>query len=164
MPRHFLALAACLALTAVTPSAATAAQLRAGVAKADITPVNGGTTLGFVRPDVAVKGVHTRLMGRVLVLDDGDTKVALLSSDLAFPLQKNSLVARVRDLGFDHGTVLYTGTHTHSGPEDLADWQVEQLAKAIRAADASREPVRAAWGSQRVLDVNRNRSIEAHLA
>jgi neutral ceramidase len=152
-----------LLLVATAPTAAQA-ELRAGVATADITPENGGTTLGFVRPDITVKGVHTRLMGRVLVLDDGDSKVALLSTDLGFPLQKDSLVARVKDLGFTHDRILYTGTHTHSGPEDLADWQVEQLARAIRAADGSLEPVRAAWGSQRVLDVNRNRSIEAHLA
>ena len=154
---------ALVALACLAP-AAEAAPLRAGVAKADITPVNGGTTLGYVRPDITVKGVHTRLMGRVLVLDDGDTKVALLSTDLAFPHQRDSLVARVADLGFTHDTILYTGTHTHSGPGDLSDWQVEQLARAIRAADAARVPVRAAWSSQRVLDVNRNRSIEAHLA
>jgi Neutral/alkaline non-lysosomal ceramidase, N-terminal len=141
------------------PGAAHAAELRAGVAGADITPENGGTTLGYVRLDVTVKGVHTRLMGRVLVLDDGDTEVALLSTDLAFPHQKDSLVARVKDLGFTHDKILYTGTHTHSGPEDLSDWQVEQLARAIRRAHSSRVPVRAAWGTQRVLDVNRNRAI-----
>ncbi|MEA2387041.1 MAG: neutral ceramidase [Thermoleophilaceae bacterium] len=151
-------------LAAIAPAAADAAPLRAGVATADITPENGGTTLGYVRPDITVKGVHTRLMGRVLVLDDGDSEVALLSTDLAFPHSKNSLVARVKDLGFTHDTILYTGTHTHSGPGSLADWQVEQLARAIRAAHSSRVPVRAAWGSRRVLDVNRNRSIEAHLA
>jgi neutral ceramidase len=149
---------------AAPATAASAAQLRAGVATADITPENGGTTLGYVRPDITVKGVHTRLMGRVLVLDDGDTRVALLSTDLAFPHQKDSLVARVADLGFTHENILYTGTHTHSGPEDLSNWQVEQLARAIRQAHSSRVPARAAWGSQRVLDVNRNRSIEAHLA
>ena len=152
-----------LLLVATAPTAAQA-ELRAGVATADITPENGGTTLGFVRPDITVKGVHTRLMGRVLVLDDGDSEVALLSTDLAFPLQKDSLVARVKDLGFTHDKILYTGTHTHSGPGSLSDWQVEQLARAIRAAHASKVPVRAAWGSQSVLDVNRNRSIEAHLA
>jgi neutral ceramidase len=157
-----LALAAVVA--ACLPAAAEAAPLKAGVATADITPENGGTTLGFVRPDITVKGVHTRLMGRALVLDDGDTKVALLSTDLAFALEKDSLVARVQDLGFTHETILYTGTHTHSGPESLADWQVEQLARAIRTAHSARVPVRAAWGTQRVLDVNRNRSIEAHLA
>jgi neutral ceramidase len=156
-------LAAALATLVLAPPAH-AAPLQAGVATADITPENGGTTFGFVRPDITVKGVHTRLTGRALVLDDGDTKVALLSTDLGAPFEKNSLVARVQDLGFTHETILYTGTHTHSGPGSLADWQVEQLARAIRKADTDRVPVRAAWGTQRVLDVNRNRSIEAHLA
>jgi neutral ceramidase len=153
------------ALAAVTlaPSAH-AAPLRAGVATADITPENGGTTFGFVRPDIMVKGIHTRLMGRALVLSDGDTEVALLSTDLGAPFEKDSLVARVQDLGFTHETILYTGTHTHSGPGDLADWQVEQLAQAIRKAHENLAPARAAWGRRRVLDVNRNRSIEAHLA
>ena len=141
-----------------------AAPLQAGVATADITPENGGMTLGFVRPDVMVKGVHTRLMGRALVLDDGDTEVVLLSTDLGYPLEKDSLVARVKDLGFTHETILYTGTHTHSGPMSLSDWQVEQLARAIRKAHEARVPARAAWGTGRVFDVNRNRSIEAHLA
>ena len=152
-----------LALLALAPSAH-AAPLRAGVATADITPENGGTTFGFVRPDILVKGIHTRLMGRALVLDDGDTEVALLSTDLGAPFEKDSLVARVKDLGFTHETILYTGTHTHSGPGDLADWQIEQLAQAIRKAHEGLEPARAAWGRRRVLDVNRNRSIEAHLA
>ena len=159
-PAAFALTFAALAL----PASAGAAELQAGVARADITPVNGGTTFGFVRPDVAVKGIHTRLMGRALVLDDGDTQVALLSTDLGVPFEKNSLVARVQDLGFTHETILYTGTHTHSGPGELAPWQVEQLARAIRKAHAERVPVRAAWGTRRVLDVNRNRSIEAHLA
>ena len=152
-----------LIVVALAPSAH-AAPLQAGVATADITPENGGMTLGFVRPDVMVKGVHTRLMGRALVLDDGDTKVALLSTDLGYPLDKDSLVARVKDLGFTHETILYTGTHTHSGPMSLSDWQVEQLATAIRKANDALVPARAAWGTGRVLDVNRNRSIEAHLA
>ncbi|HYH59140.1 MAG TPA: neutral/alkaline non-lysosomal ceramidase N-terminal domain-containing protein [Thermoleophilaceae bacterium] len=163
MPSRLAGLLVVLAFAALAPSAH-AAPLRAGVATADITPQNGGTTLGFVRPDVMVRGVHTRLMGRALVLDDGDTKVALLSTDLAYPLEKDSLVARVADLGYTHESILYTGTHTHSGPGSLSDWQVEQLAQAIRAADARLEPARAAWGTANVLDVNRNRSIEAHLA
>src|SRR5687768_5114813 len=156
-------LVAALATIALAPSAH-AAPLRAGVATADITPENGGTTFGFVRPDVTVKGVHTRLMGRVLVLDDGDTEVVLLSTDLGAPFEKDSLVARVKDLGFTHETILYTGTHTHSGPGELADWQVEQLARAIRKAHEARVPARGAWGTGRALDVNRNRSSEAHLA
>src|SRR5919106_2398628 len=163
MPRKLAGLAVVLALVALAP-VAQAAPLRAGVATADITPENGGTTFGFVRPDITVKGIHTRLMGRALVLDDGDTEVALLSTDLGVPFEKDSLVARLQDLGFTHETILYTGTHTHSGPGSLASWQVEQLAQAIRQAHAELAPARAAWGRRRVMDVNRNRSIEAHLA
>ncbi|MFP5218935.1 MAG: neutral/alkaline non-lysosomal ceramidase N-terminal domain-containing protein [Actinomycetes bacterium] len=161
-------LSALMVLTAVAfvpwATAEPAPVLHAGAAVVDITPRLGGTTLGYVRPDMPVDGVHTRLMGRALVLDDGDTEVVLLATDLAFPLEKDSLVARVADLGFTHETVLYTGTHTHSGPQDLADWQVEQLARAVREAHAAKEPAKAAWGSARVSGVNRNRSIEAHLA
>ena len=153
----------CLGLAAAAPTAP-AASLKAGAARVDITPANGGTTLGYVRPDITVKGVHTRLMGRALVLDDGDTKLALLATDLAFALDKESLVARLQDLGYSHDTILYTGTHTHSGPGELAAWQVEQLANAIRRADARRVPARAAWGTGIVTSANRNRSIEAHLA
>lgn len=151
-------------LTVPLTTASAAPVLEAGAASVDITPRLGGTTLGYVRPDMAVDGVHTRLTGRALVLDDGDTEVVLLATDLGFPLDKDSLVARIADLGFTHETVLYTGTHTHSGPEKLADWQVEQLASAVRQAHAAKQPARAGWGTARVADVNRNRSIEAHLA
>lgn len=158
-----VALVVLLALAAA-PADADAARLRAGAASFDITPPNGGTTLGYVRPDIAVEGVHTRLTGRALVLDDGNTEVVLLATDLAFPLDKDSVVARVADLGFTHETVLYTGTHTHSGPGHLEDWQLEQLAQAIREAHAAKARARAAWATREVPGVGRNRSIEAHLA
>lgn len=117
-----------------------------------------------MRPDIATDGVHTRLTGRALVLDDGDTPVVLVATDLGFPLRKDDLVARVADLGYTSATVLYHASHTHAGPEALDDWQVDQLARAIRRAHASRVPVAAGWGTAEVPRVNRNRSVEAHLA
>ena len=144
---NMLVVAICTVTGLALPSDAAAGKLRAGVASFDITPPTGGTTLGYVRPDIAVEGVHTRLTGNALVLDDGDTQIALLATDLAFALDKDSVVARVADLGFTHETVLYTGTHTHAGPDALADWQVEQLARAIRAAHARAVPHPARAGS-----------------
>jgi neutral ceramidase len=155
-------LLAVLVTLVVVPDAS--AALRAGAARVDITPVNGGSTLGFVRPDVAVKGVHTRLTGRVLVLADGDSRVALLATDLGYALEKDSIVARVADLGYTHDQILYTTSHTHAGPDALSGWQVQQLADGIRRATERLRPARAAWADGSVAGVNRNRSIEAHLA
>lgn len=159
-----LAVAACAAALLAPPALAGAAPLRAGAAAVDITPRNGGTTLGFVRPDITVKGAHGRLTGRVIVLDDGDTRIALLATDLGFPLDKEGLVARLAPLGFTHETIFYTGTHTHSGPESIAPWQTAQLAAAVREATERLVPARAGWGQVTVPGVARNRSIEAHLA
>ncbi len=158
-----LLLAGGLSVPVASADSPPAGALRAGAAQVDITPRLGGNTLGYVRPDMAVDGVHTRLTGRALVLQDGDSKVALLATDLGFPLNKDDVIARVADLGYTHANVVYTGTHTHSGPEDLADWQVEQLAQAIRRADKALTPAKAAWGSTVVRGVARNRSVEAHL-
>jgi neutral ceramidase len=172
IPRHLdvplrrLAVLVLLALLAAAGAAADAtAALRAGAAVTDITPQNGGTTLGFVRPDITVKGVRTRLTARALVLENGGRKVALIATDLGMALSKADLLARLQPDGFDHGSLLYTSTHTHSGPEGLDPWQLDQIAAAVREADARTVPARAGWGTnRRVLDVARNRSIEAYLA
>lgn len=154
-------------LVAAAPASSADARtpLRAGIASVDITPALGGEMLGYVRPDIPTDGVHTRLTGRALVLDDGSGQpVALLATDLGFALRKDAVVARVADLGYTNATVVYHSSHTHAGPDELSDWQVDQLARAIRTAHEARVPVRAAWGTSERQDINRNRSIEAHLA
>lgn len=59
---------------------AVATNLRAGVAKVDITParVDGLTVVGHRRP---VTGVRDPLRAGVLVLDDGDTRAANVTLD-----------------------------------------------------------------------------------
>lgn len=162
---RFAVMALLTLLVAASASADASAALRAGAAVADITPENGGTTLGFVRPDITVKGVRTRLTARALVLENGGRKVALIATDLGMALSKADLVARLEKDGFDNGSLLYTSTHTHSGPGGLDPWQLDQIAAAVREADARTVPARAAWGTNgQVLDVARNRSIEAYLA
>ncbi len=58
-----------------------ASNLRAGVAKVDITPeiVPGMKASGHVR---AVSGVRDPLRAGVLLLDDGETKAAIVTTDL----------------------------------------------------------------------------------
>ena len=68
------------ALAAAPP--APAGTLRAGVGRADITPRTGYYMMGWVRSDAKVTGQHTRLWARVIVLQRGKHKVALVSEDL----------------------------------------------------------------------------------
>ena len=58
------------------------AGLQAGVGRADITPPTGYYMMGWVRSDGIVKGQHTRLYARAIVLKQGAQKIALVAEDL----------------------------------------------------------------------------------
>ncbi|MEA2494622.1 MAG: neutral ceramidase, partial [Thermoleophilaceae bacterium] len=97
---------------------ASAAQLEAGAARADITPPTGYYMMGWVRTDAKTIGQHTRLYARVIVLKEGDKKVALIAGDLnAWP---GGLVKQAADLNKDRGyseqNVLASASHTHAAP------------------------------------------------
>ena len=151
-------------LAAALQAPATVAPLRAGVGVADLTPELGGTFFGYVRPDRFANGVAVRLFARALVLDDGTTRMAILTVDLGASLDKAGVVERLADLGYGMEDVVIAPTHTHAGPEEWTDWLEEQMATAVRRAHDDLAPARAGWASGTVTDVNINRSVEAHLA
>src|SRR3954452_11757612 len=65
------------------PAPAVAAdQVLAGVGRADITSPTGYYMQGWVRSDAVLRGVHTRIENRAIVLSRGGHKLALVSSDL----------------------------------------------------------------------------------
>jgi neutral ceramidase len=147
------------------PVRAAGLGLTAGAARADITPENGDEFFGYVRPDIHAEGVALRLFAHALVLDDGERKVALVSVDLGASHQvRNRVLQHLRPHGFDRDTVLLAATHTHAGPNAMGDWIAQQIAVAVRIADADRVPARAGWATVTVDDANECRSIEAHLA
>lgn len=150
--------------------------LKAGVAKADITPPVGVPQEGFsARTDVS-QGVHDPLFAKALVLDDGATRMALVACDL-IGLSRDA-VARVRGLveqrtGIAADHVVVACSHTHSGPalEDpgyLAERLVagivpawtetlpHLIAGAVQMADAARSPARVGVG-QGTSDIGVNR-------
>ena len=55
--------------------------LQIGIARADITPPVGIAMVGFAGRDVA-RDVHDPLYATALVVDDGDTRLVLISLDL----------------------------------------------------------------------------------
>jgi neutral ceramidase len=148
--------------------------MQAGVAQIDITPPVpvGAYMTGYTsRPDMPAKGVHDPLWARALVLDDGQTSLALVALDL-IGLNPGRLPALVRAQGVDH--LLLSATHTHGGPLilDLSvpygenrDWPTAapyltwlegRIIEAICSARDTQQEVRMSVGHGRV-DLSFNR-------
>ena len=141
----------CLLLD-VVPVVAEAAGLRAGVAKVDITPPLGLKMYGYGgRKDGATR-ILDPLYARVLVLEAGDKRVALVVCDLGRPFAP-AWIERLRENARNSSGISYVLTaaiHTHSGPEipdeypplQGPDWEtpvLEKISKAI--ADAHQNEV-----------------------
>lgn len=167
-----------LALAVAGPAGA----LSAGAARVDITPpLDRFPTVslgGFGdRNGKPATSVHDPIFARALVLKDGDTKVALVSTDLLVlaPGFKGEVARRVRELGFRSMDLLLAATHSHSAPEcmhpggdawplafgkfhpDLYRWTADRVAEAIRQADRALQPAQASFAAGHLPGLNRNR-------
>lgn len=148
--------------------------MRAGVAQIDITPqASAGVFMtGYTsRPDMPATGAHDPLRARVLVLEDGQTSVALVTLDL-IGLNPGRLPELVRAQGLDH--ILLAATHTHGGPLvlDLSvpygenrewpaaspylTWLEERIVEAVCQARDARREVHMSIGHGRA-DISFNR-------
>jgi neutral ceramidase len=103
---------------AAFPAAARADDLQVGVGRADITPPTGYYMMGWVRSDGVIQGQHTRLWARVIVLQEGGRKVALVSEDLnGIPGgMLDAAIDLVKDRGFTEQNVIDSASHTHAAP------------------------------------------------
>src|SRR3954462_9880292 len=97
---------------------ASAAQLEAGVGRADIEPPTGSYMMGWVRADAKTIGQHTRLWARAMVLERNGHKLALVAEDLnGIPGGMLKAAADlVKDRGFSEQNVLDSASHTHAAP------------------------------------------------
>jgi hypothetical protein len=138
-----------IAFVALTlPTVALGASLKAGAASVDITPPTGLEMYGFANRKTGATGVRDPLMARVLVLEAGDKRIALVVMDLGEPpaeawierLRRNAATTSAIDY------VLVAATHTHSGPQirdafpprQGPDWESPALEKVGQAIDAAR--------------------------
>lgn len=99
------------------PSAATG--LKAGAAQVVITPPSGAPMAGYYHPRGS-EGVLDDLHSKALVLDDGVTRIALVTLDListtrALTEQTRAEVTKLT--GIPGTNVLLAATHAHTGPE-----------------------------------------------
>lgn len=150
--------------------------MKAGTARIDLTPqpATGVFMTGYTNThDKPAAGAHDPLLARVLVLDDGLSRVALVALDL-IGLNPGRLPEMARALGVDG--LLLAASHTHGGPMviDLAvpygedrswpadnpylSWVEERIAAGIRKALGALQPVQLAVGRGSV-DLSFNRRL-----
>lgn len=97
--------------------------IRAGVAEVNITPPVGASLCGFSARKGPSETVHDDLYARALVLEDGDTRLGIVTADIISFAP--DLVERIRALvargaGIPGTRLALNGSHSHSGPTVMA--------------------------------------------
>ncbi len=136
---------------------------RAGAAMSNITPFLDMPIVGGWESSPAVH-IHDELWARCLVLDDGQTKLAVViidnigASRAVYDAAKKEIHEKV---GIPTENMMMAATHTHSSvsargdrrmaPEEkLSEYQTfvaRRIADGVRRAVRNLEPAKIAWGS-----------------
>lgn len=107
-----------LVLSFIVCQLSPAAGFRASVVKVDITPSTPKWLLGYGARQS--NGVHDPIFHRIVAMDDGDTKILLVSTDLCLfsPTIYDEVAQRIqKQTGIAPVYFWWTVTHTHSAPE-----------------------------------------------
>lgn len=142
-------------------------NLRAGVAKIDITPaeVNQLQVVGHRRK---VTGVRDPLRAGVLVLDDGQTKAAIVTLDIISAYDELVKLARQqieKETGIPAANIMVAVSHNHSGPgfDASSKWGQELIGKlgaAAKQAASKMRPVTVGYGEDKIgFGINRRKVI-----
>ncbi len=130
------------------------ATLRAGAAKVDLTP-------GPEQLPERLLGVADRIHARALVVDDGQTRVALVSVDvigISTGLWQEVAARVAVETGIASDRLLLLASHTHSVPAELGGGFVDAIVASVQHAVAALRPVTLAVGTG-ACHVNVNRTF-----
>ena len=145
-----------------------ASNLKAGVAKVDITPniLAGITVVGHRRE---VTGVRDPLRAGVLLLDDGETKAAIVTMDTIGAWEEMVKLVREgieKETGVPAANIMVTAAHNHSGPGYVENsaWGAELVKKvtaAAKEAAGNTRVVSIGYGEDRIgFGINRRKTID----
>lgn len=132
---------------------------RAGAAASNITPPLGVSLNGGMS-DRAATHIHDELHARCLVLDNGETKLAIVVCDSC--VLPRSVLDKAKHLAHSHTGIpldrmLISATHAHSAPTAAAVFQsvpdaayleflAQRISDGIRRATNNLEPAAIGWG------------------
>ena len=169
-----------LVCSLILSAASAHAELRAGAAKRSIVPPFPTQMGGYYNRLDTFTGVSRPVLARALVLDNGDTGVAIMVADLI--AVSKFVVDGAREkvaaaTGLKPENILISATHSHSAPsgfkgsgllgpsEDtkLTDFLIGEFAAAITEAHADLRPaaIGFAYGKLDTATVNRQQNNDA---
>src|ERR687897_1794481 len=111
--------AAILLLALILPATShSAAELKAGIARVEITPSAFMPMYGYAnRKCGPANGTHDPLFAKVLVLEAGDSRMAIVTADVGSLVSENLRRDVASKLGIP--VLLLSASHTHSAPAFL---------------------------------------------
>ena len=151
-------------------------KLQAGLGITTITPPMGVEMSGYgYYLNRRCDGVMADLYSKALVLDDGDTRVAIVANDI-IGVDKD-ITSRTRALveantGIPPEHVLLACSHTHSGPATIflrgcgevdrpyVEMLIRLMASAVMMANSALEPVTMRVGSGHLDNMSHNRVVQ----
>ncbi len=148
------------------------AELRAGAVRKSIVPPFPTKMGGFFDRLDNFKGVHDEVYARALVLDDGNSQIVVIGSDLT--AVSSEIAAKTREkisqeTGIPPKNILVSCTHNHSAPsiytpgrlgeldQKLVEFFVDQFSQAAIDAYNNRVPARAGFYAGELKGATRNR-------
>ena len=150
---------------ATTPASGSR-RLLAAVSTVDITPPVGYYLAGYAARKEPSNALRDPLHGRLLLLDNGVTRLAIVTLDLIglrrpTVLRARQAIAEAAGVQPDH--ILLNWSHTHAGPEvERYETYVAQLADklggAALAASRQMQPASLAY-AESTIDFNVNRRL-----
>ncbi len=131
---------------------------RAGAATSNITPKIGTSINGNMK-DVTIKQIHDETHARCIVLDDGQTRLAIVTVDLCMIYREELDAAKLRAheiTGIPIENMMMSAIHTHSGGTACSVFQsdpdkeylkflTERIADAVIRANNNLAPARIGW-------------------
>ncbi len=131
----------------------------AGAATSNISPALGVSLNGSMR-DRTAQYIHDELHARCLVLDDGQTRLAMVVCDSCMIPGELHEAAKHRtheETGIPMDRIVISATHTHTAPtvagvfqsepdEEYAEFLVLRIADGVRRAQYNLTPAKIGWG------------------
>ncbi len=153
-------------------------MLKASAAQVDLNPVIGSWMTGFAARVAPTTGLHDPLMARAVLLDDGRTRLAIVTCDVIgfTPAAVADMRVRItKKSSIPSVNILIACTHTHSGPTTMpfrgamghldAEWLAEAQRKIVDmvvALPGELRPATFARGATTVSGIGYNRQDQAH--